>query len=134
MDGKYPVNKKTKWKINTNRGYILNPSNRRKKNVYRPRNIILPIGTKNSANRREFSGSPKWNLSHLKQCSIGSANEQYHRMALLSLVSSWGLWHSPFCNLLGCSIGSAIEQCHSMAMLSPVNSWHLLYAIALYVI
>ena len=41
-----------------------------KKNLYRPKNIIPPIGTKNSANRCEFSSSPKWNLSHLKQCNL----------------------------------------------------------------
>ena len=29
------------------------------KNVYRPKNIIQPIGTKDSANRREFSSSEK---------------------------------------------------------------------------
>ena len=37
------------------------------KNVYRPKNIIQPIDTKNSEKIHEFSCSQKWNLSHLKQ-------------------------------------------------------------------
>ena len=59
IDGKFPVNKKMNWKINTNRRYTLNPANRRKTNVYTPKNIIPPMATKNSANRREFSSSQK---------------------------------------------------------------------------
>ena len=57
MDGKFSVHKNMNWKINTNRRNILNPSNRREKNVYRPENIIQSIGTKSSANRCEFSSS-----------------------------------------------------------------------------
>ena len=39
-----------------------------KNNIYRTKKIIQPIGTKNSANRREFSSPQKWISSHLKQC------------------------------------------------------------------
>ena len=56
---KFLVHTNMKRKINTNRQYILKPSNRREKNVYRPENIIQSISTKNSANRREFSSSQK---------------------------------------------------------------------------
>ena len=65
IDGKFSGHKNMNWKINTNRWYILNPANRRKKTIYRPKNKIQPIGTKNSANRREFSSSKKMILEPL---------------------------------------------------------------------